>query len=152
MILLFFFFWKGDWEKTFCPHLTHRSLPVGDEISGRHHPEGGCPEPSVDGERLEPGLVAALHLGVAQSTGGVHVTDVGRRHQGLDKVLLLQRLKGDHVHAHLAAVVAAGEPVPAGVAQRRLVARPGDPVALAAEREVADCKKFILCFPRKYVF
>ena len=71
----------------------------------------------------------------------MHVTDVGGRHQGLDKVLLLQRLKGDHVHAHLAAVVAAGEPVPAGVAQRRLVARPGDPVALAAEREVADCKK-----------
>lgn len=59
-------------------------------------------------------------------------------HESSDKVLLLGGLQGDHVHAHHAAVVAAGEPVPAGVPQGGLVGSPADPIALAAEVEVAD--------------
>ena len=58
-------------------------------------------------------------------------------HESLDELLLLRRLEADHVHAHRAAVVAAGEPVPARVAQLLLVARPRDPVALAVVVEVA---------------
>ena len=87
---------------------------------------------------LSPGLVASLHLRVAQPARGVHVLDARGPHQSLHKVLLLGALKADHVHAHLAAVVATGEPVPAGVAQLLLVAGPRHPVALAVEVEVAN--------------
>ena len=86
---------------------------------------------------LSPGLVASLHLRVAQPARGVHVLDARGPHQSLHKVLLLGALEADHVHAHLAAVVATGEPVPAGVAQLLLVAGPRHPVALAAKVEVA---------------
>lgn len=54
--------------------VTHES--VGDDVGGRHHLEGGGPEPAVDVEGLEAGLVAALDLGVAEAAGGVDVLDV----------------------------------------------------------------------------
>ena len=89
---------------------------------------------------LESGLVASLDLGVAKTAGSVNVLDVARLHEASDEGLLVRGLEGDHVHAHLAAVVAAGKPVPAGVPQDGLVRGPADPIALASEVEVADCK------------
>lgn len=117
--------------------ITHESVWRLD-VGGRHHLERGGPEPAVDPERLEAGLVAALHLLVAQPAGGVDVVEADLVHEALDELLLGRRLEADHVHAHPAAVVAAREPVPARVAQLLLVARPRDPVALAVVVEVAS--------------
>ena len=50
----------------------------------------------------------------------------------------------DHVHAHLAAIVTASEPVPPGVAEEGVTAGPGNPVALALERKVPSCKRLLL--------
>ena len=73
--------------------------------------------------------------------------NAGSPHESDDEVFLGLRLEADHVHAHLAAVVAAGEPVPPGVPQDSLVAGPRHPVALAVEVEVSDYeKKFKLIF------
>ena len=119
---------------------THESVGRLD-VGGRHHLEGGGPEPAVDPERLEAGLVAALDLGVAEAAGGVEVVEADVVHEALDELLLALRLEADHVHAHLAAVVAAREPVPARVPQLLLVARPRHPVALAVVVEVAGWKK-----------
>ena len=55
---------------------THESVGRLD-VGGRHHLERGGPEPAVDLERLEAGLVAALHLLVAQPAGRVHVVEAG---------------------------------------------------------------------------
>ena len=55
---------------------THESVGRLD-VGGRHHLERGGPEPAVDLERLEAGLVAALNLLVAQPAGGVHVVKAG---------------------------------------------------------------------------
>ncbi len=88
--------------------------------------------------RLVPGLIASLDLGIAKAPSRVDVPHVRRCHEALDEVLLFQTLEADHVHAHLSAVVASREPVPARVAEGLLVAGPGDPVTLASKREVAD--------------
>ena len=114
---------------------THESVGA-DGVGGRHHLERGGPEPPVDLERLEARLVAALHLGVAQPAGRVHVVEARLVHPALDELLLGGRLEAHHVHAHRAAVVAAREPVPARVAQLLLVAQPRQPVALAIVRNV----------------
>ncbi len=108
------------------------------EIGGWHHSQSGSPEPSVDVEREETIVVlAAFDLFVAESASVVDVLDVGELHQLLDEILLGLGLEAHHVHAHLAAVVPSGEPVPPGVPEVVLVRGPGDPVALAAEVEVA---------------
>lgn len=109
-------------------------------VRGGHHLEGGRPEPAVDLDGLEPGLIAALDLAVAQASGGVHVRDAAGFHEVVDEVLLLLGLQADHVHAHFPAVVAAGEPVPPGVPQERIAAGKGYPVVLVVEREVPACK------------
>ena len=82
--------------------------------------------------------LAAFDLLIAESSGSVNVPDAGSPHQADDELLLGLRLQADHVHAHLSAVVAAGEPVPTGVPQDQLVAGPGDPVPLLVVVEVAD--------------
>ena len=79
--------------------------------------------------------VIAVNLTTALNRVRVHPSSLV--HESLDELLLLRRLEADHVHAHRAAVVAAGEPVPARVAQLLLVARPRHPVALAVVVEVA---------------
>ena len=131
----------ADIPPTRKTHESVRRLDVG----GRHHLEGGGPEPPVDPERLEAGLVATLHLFITQPAGGVDVVQADVVHETLDELLLVLRLEADHVHAHLAAVVAAGEPVPARVAQLLLVARPRDPVALAVVVEVTGWKNILGC-------
>jgi hypothetical protein len=45
-----------------------------------------------------------------------------------------------HVHAHLSAVVSAGEPVPSGVPQDQLIAGPRHPVALLVKVKMSDWK------------
>ena len=75
------------------------------------------------------------------SFGHGRYLNAGSPHESDDEVFLGLRLEADHVHAHLAAVVAAGEPVPPGVPQDSLVAGPRHPVALAVEVEVSDYEK-----------
>lgn len=67
----------------------------------------------------------------------MNVLHSGRPHEAFEEVLLLLALEANHVHAHLAAVVPAGEPVPAGVPQVAFIAGPGDPVGFASKVEVA---------------
>lgn len=111
---------------------------VGHEVGGWHHLECAGPEPSIDVDGLEVSGLAAFDLLITESSGSVDVLDAGGPHQADDEFLLGLGLQADHVHAHLSAVVAAGEPVPTGVPQDQLVAGPGDPVTLLVVIKVSD--------------
>jgi hypothetical protein len=109
---------------------------VGNLVSWRHHLDGGSPEPTVDLQGLEAGLITAFDFLVAEPSGSVNVLDAAGPHELVDKVLLGLGLEAHHVHAHLTAIVPAGEPVPPGVPQSRLTAGPRHPVALSSEGKV----------------
>jgi len=67
----------------------------------------------------------------------VNVLNSRHFHQVVHPVFLGLGLQADHVHAHLAAVVAASEPVPTSVSQQRVAASPRHPVTFTVESKVA---------------
>jgi len=105
-------------------------LPPVEDVGLAHRGQGRRPEPAADVVGLEPGLLASIHLLVAESAAAPDLPHAGSGHVLAHEVLLSLALHADQVHAPLPAVVPGSEPVPPGVPQGVLVAVPGEPVGL----------------------
>lgn len=106
---------------TRTPIVEHIVRP---QISGRHHSKCTSPEPTIDVQRLEPGGVTTFDLLVAKTTSIVNIFNIGSFHESFDKVLFSLGFEADHVHAHFAAIVSSGEPIPTSVSQIGFVTGP----------------------------